>query len=210
MNVYLIEDNEQYRGRLRNDLEEYGYNVEISNYFDELEQVDYSKFDIVILDISLPNLDGRNLIKLIKQNSHAVVFMLTSDNSQLTEFDCLKLGADDYIVKPHFMPVIDLKIKQFLNLETEIIEICGHKVNKETLKIDEKINLTAKEYKILMCLNSKRGQTCSNKMILRMLWESDFFVEMGALYTMVYRLRKKLETTDIVISNVTGGYKIDA
>lgn len=210
MNVYIIEDSEQYREHLKKDLEEYGYNVEICKYFDELEQVEYSKYDIVFLDISLPNLDGRNLIEFIKRNSDAVIFILTSDNSHLTEFDCLKLGADDYIIKPHFIPVVDLKIKQFINFETETIEICGHKLNKETLKIDEMINLTAKEYKILMCLYSKRGQTCSNKLILRMLWESDFFVEIGALYTMIYRLRKKLGPTNIEISNVTGGYKIDA
>lgn len=209
MNVYIIEDNELYRKNLKADLESYGYNVSLCETFNRVESVDYTAFDIVILDISLPNLDGRNLIRTIKNNSKAIVFMLTSNNNGTAEYESLKLGVDDYIVKPHYAPVLNLKIKQALNHEVEQINICGHSLNKETLKIDNKINLTAKEYKVLIFLHSKLGQVCTNNEILRALWESDFFVEMGALYTMMYRLRKKLEPTNISIKNDKGGYTID-
>lgn len=209
MDILIIEDNKLYCEKLAEDLIAYNYNISICKDFSHLEEIDYSRYNLVLLDISLPNIDGRSMINIIKTSSKANVIMLTSDNANSSEFESLKLGADDYIIKPHFMPVLDLKIQQLINTPSDVIKICGHLLNKQNMKIDDNINLTAKEYKILMCLYSKSDQVCSKSEVLKNLWQSDFFVESGALYTLIHRLRKKLENTNINIKNVKGGYQID-
>lgn len=208
MNILVIEDNKLYYETLKLDLEKFGYKVSSPINFRCLESIDYKQFDVVMLDITLPNIDGRNLIKTIKKSVNPVVFMLTSIDNGTVELDCLKLGADDYIIKPHYGPVLDFKLKQHLKLEKDIVEICSHKLSMETLKIDDTINLTAKEYKVLLCLHAKGNEVCSKEELLRCLWENDYFVELGALYTLVFRLRKKLEDTNINIKSTNGGYQI--
>lgn len=208
MNICIIEDNELYRNRLIDDLISLGYKVSTYTDFKQIEFADYSEFDVVLVDIGLPNIDGRRLIKTIKEHSNVAVFMLTSVDNGAVELECLTLGADYYIIKPHYTPVLDFKLKQVLNLETDTVEIGSHKLNKDTLKIDDRISLTAKEYKILLCLHQKGSEVCSKEELLRNLWESDYFVEVGALYTMIHRLRKKLENTSINIRSIDGGYQI--
>lgn len=209
MKILIVEDNLVYRKKLETDLIESGYELEILMNFDQCLQFDYSLFELIILDIGLPNLDGRDLISFIKKKSNAKIIMLTSDNTGAAEYKSLLLGADDYIIKPHYLPVLKLKIDALINKNNEQVSICGHSINTETLTIDQDIKLTAKEYKILMAIYRANNFKCTKEELLRSLWESDFFVEEGALYTMVYRLRKKLETTNINIVNTRGGYKID-
>lgn len=209
MKILIIEDNTVYRKILETDLIESGYDIDILTDFDSYFQADYSVYDLIILDIGLPNLDGRDLITFIKKKSNAKIIMLTSDNSGSVEYESLLLGADDYIIKPHYLPVLKLKIQSLVSQTNDQVIICGHNINTETLTIDKTIKMTAKEYKILMAIYRSKNHQCTKSELLRSLWESDFFVEEGALYTMVYRLRKKLETTNINIVNTRGGYKID-
>lgn len=209
MKILIIEDNAVYRKTLETDLITSGYDVEIILKFENYVEIDYSLYNLIILDIGLPNLDGRDCISFIKKNSNAKIIMLTSDNSGAAEYESLLLGADDYIIKPHYLPVLKLKIDTLETKAREQIVICGHSINTETLTIDQNIKMTAKEYKILMAIYRSSKHQCTKPELLRNLWESDFFVEEGALYTMIYRLRKKLEPTNINILNTRGGYKID-
>lgn len=209
MKILIIEDNDVYRKNLETELRINEYDVDTLLQFDQYQQFDYSNYDLILLDIGLPALDGRDLITLIKNNSTARIIMLTSDSSGAVEYDSLLLGADDYIIKPHYLPVLKHKIDPLGNKSNENVSICGHSINTETLTIDQVIKLTAKEYKILMAIYRSNSKQCTKEELLRSLWESDYFVEEGALYTMVYRLRKKLEGTNIKIVNTRGGYKIN-
>lgn len=209
MRVLIIEDNERYRNKLIGDLQSLNYEVVAPVTFTGLAGYDYTTFQLVILDVGLPQIDGRNLIKVIKRGSSAAVIMLTSSSSGEIEYESLKLGADDYIVKPHYLPVLELKIDSLINNQLKQLEICGHYVNPQNLKVDERIKLTAKEYKILVAIYKHQDHLVSKDQLLRDLWESDYFVEEGALYTLIYRLRKKLDDTNIVIKNTRGGYKVD-
>lgn len=209
MKILIIEDNHTYRQKLQKDLIEYNYTVEIANNFKTLQTLDYNKYELVIIDIGLPNTDGRELIETIKLNPKAQVIMLTSNNDSTIEYESLHLGADDYIIKPHNIAVLDLKIKKLLKSFENKQQINGHTVNHQTLKIDDQIKLTAKEYKILLAIHNNQNNFCSKSELLKNLWDSDYFVDEGALYTLVYRLRKKLVSTNIKIENTQGGYKID-
>lgn len=207
--LLVIEDNRVYQERLAVDLTELGYDVEIFTQFQNYTTHDYSPYDLVLLDIGLPDLDGREIITYIKNSSKAKIIILTSTNSGEVEYKSLLLGADDYIIKPHFVPVLNLKIQALISTNNQDTIICGHHINLQTLTIDNKIKLTAKEYKILIAIYNSTAHQCTKNELLRNLWESDFFVEEGALYTMIYRLRKKIESTNINITNTRGGYKID-
>ncbi len=207
MEILIVEDNEIYRNKLRADLISLGHHVEVVLEFNELDNYRFKQFDLIILDITLPSINGLDLIQVIKSCSYARIFMLTSDESQKTEYNATLNGADDYITKPHYLPLLDYKIKQ-LTEEANII-YKEHTIDLSTMKIDNQIKLTKQEYQILIHLLNNRNKACSKNQLLELLWENNFFVEIDALYSLIYRLRKKLLATEITIENRKGSYWIN-
>lgn len=209
MKILIIEDNQRYAQNLKLDLEASGFDVTNTTDFANLEKLEYSEYKLVILDIGLPNLDGRNIIKFIKHCGDIKVIVLTSESNGQTELTSLLEGADDYITKPHYTPVLIHKVNKLISNESSVIKYKQHTIDMQTMKIDNKIKLTNKEYQVLLYLLNNRGKICSKSSILKNMWQSDYFIEQGALYTLIYRLRKKIESTAIVIQNDEGGYYID-
>lgn len=206
MKILIIEDNIINRKALIEDLSKHQFIVEAISDFNCLEALDYSPYQLIILDIRLPNYNGIDLISQIKQSSQAKIFMLTSDERKTTEYESVIRGADDYLTKPHYLPLLLHKIN--LINDTNILMCHGHEINLHTMRIDQKIKLTKQEYQVLIYLINHQNQYCTKNQLLELLWENNFFVEVDALYSLIYRLRKKLDPTQIKIINHKGAYCI--
>jgi len=207
MKVLIIEDNIRVSGLLKRGLESQGYQIYISeDAEDALMMVDKIIFDLVITDIMLPNMNGIELSKLIKQkNPELPIIMLTALGTIDEKIEGFDAGADDYMVKPFEIRELYARIKAVLlrksssaqkNEPSNIIMYRNLTVNKNTNRVfrDEKeINLTPKEFKLLIFLMSNAERVLSREEIAENVWGNHF--DTGTNYIDVYiaYLRKKID-----------------
>lgn len=196
-------------------------NIELVYAKDGLEAVEiFSKdpdFDLVILDIMMPNLDGRQTLEEIKYMSDVPVIMLTALDEEIEEVKALNIGADDYITKPFSYPVFIARIKRILKRQRDkrenIINELGLKIDldkKEVYLEDEIIKLTPNEYKLLIYLSENKDITLSRDMIAEACWGFDYDGDLRNVDTFIKRLRKKLKSSGSKIKTVYGfGYRVE-
>ena len=211
----IVEDDDVIREGLK-------YYLESSNY----EVVDYSKgldslnnlknIDLALLDINLPDINGYELFKKIKDIKDIPIIFLTANNEELSIVRGLDMGADDYITKPFKAKELVSRINNVLRRvnKTNIVKIKNIKIdleNGKVLKDDKDVNLTSLEYKILLILVNNPKRVFTREEILTNIWDSNgIFVNDNTLTVYIKRIREKLEdNNDEIITTVRGiGYKI--
>lgn len=219
--VLICDDERLLREILRDFLTNAGFVV--------IEAVDgkdgYEKFkqfshviDVAILDIMMPYRDGFELCKMLRHDKADLsIIMLTAKNDEEDELHSFDVGADDFIPKPLRPSIVlarveaVLKRKHAMLTETvHIIEYKGLRILPEKHEVyveDKKINLSKKEYEILLFLWENRNQTLTREQILDAIWGYDSFVTDRAIDTHITRLRNKLGLNDAYIQTVRGyGY----
>lgn len=191
-------------------------------------------FDVCLLDINLPDGDGYQICKAIRERSEVPIIFLTACDDEIHTVLALEQGADDYIAKPFRIRELMARIKAILrrsgksvsndpeNTDTsaagaDIIRIGKNELNIRTGKVmreGEEIFLSAVEYRLLLTFVGSRGQLLTRQKILTDMWDSaGDFVNDNTLTVYVRRLRKKLEQDgdEPVIQTVRGiGYRMDA
>ncbi|MCS3532534.1 response regulator transcription factor [Chryseobacterium sp. JUb7] len=207
MKVLIIEDNTRVSALLKRGLESQGYQIYISeDAEDALVMVERISFDLVITDIMLPQMNGIELSKIIKQkNPDLPIIMLTALGTIDEKIEGFDAGADDYMVKPFEIRELYARIKAVLlrkssspkkNELSNIIEYQNLIVNKNTNRVfrdDKEINLTPKEFKLLVFLMSNAERVLSREEIAENVWGNHF--DTGTNYIDVYiaYLRKKID-----------------
>ncbi|MEN4759481.1 response regulator transcription factor [Chryseobacterium sp. C39-AII1] len=207
MNVLIIEDNIRVSSLLKRGLESQGYQIYISeDAEDALVMVDKIVFDLVITDIMLPNMNGIELSRIIKQkNPDLPIIMLTALGTIDEKIEGFDAGADDYMVKPFEIRELYARIKAILlrkssspkkNEVSNSIEYQNLTVNKNTNRVfrnGKEINLTPKEFKLLVFLISNAERVLSREEIAENVWGNHF--DTGTNYIDVYiaYLRKKID-----------------
>ncbi len=207
MNVLIIEDNIRVSSLLKRGLESQGYQIYISeDAEDALVMVDKIVFDLVITDIMLPNMNGIELSRIIKQkNPDLPIIMLTALGTIDEKIEGFDAGADDYMVKPFEIRELYARIKAVLlrkssspkkNEVSNSIEYQNLTVNKNTNRVfrnGKEINLTPKEFKLLVFLISNAERVLSREEIAENVWGNHF--DTGTNYIDVYiaYLRKKID-----------------
>ncbi len=207
MKVLIIEDNARVSALLKRGLESQGYQIYISeDAEDALVMVDKIIFDLVITDIMLPNMNGIELSKIIKQkNADLPIIMLTALGTIDEKIEGFDAGADDYMVKPFEIRELYARIKAILLRKsalskkheiTDQIEYQNLIVDKKTNRVfrDQKeISLTPKEFKLLIFLMSNAERVLSREEIAENVWGNHF--DTGTNYIDVYiaYLRKKID-----------------
>ena len=213
MKIFLLEDDETLCFGIKTYLENNNYIVKVARTIDESKELFDYNFDLVLLDINLPDGTGFDFLKIFNIESTPVIFLTVNDS----EGDIVRgLNiSDGYITKPFKLSVLKAKIESVLRR----VNIIGEKFNYKSLVLDHKnymcflegedINLTLKEYEILKLLLGNRGNTLSRDKILELVWDIDGdFVEDNTLSATVKRLRKKLKDYSYVIETVRGvGYR---
>ena len=204
MKILLTEDDDKLRTELALFFKMHGYDTgEITDYKNAVEEICRAGGDILLLDISLPDADGKYICKELRKRLAIPIVIITSQNTEMNELLCLNYGADDFIAKP-FNPQIllahveaVLKRSQGSLQETEEIS-CGDfilDISRSVAKAGEQeADLTKNESRILYCLAKNRGKIVSRDVIINDLWDSELFVDDNTLTVNITRLRAKLES----------------
>lgn len=209
MKILLLEDNELIAKALIYLLKENNYEVDLCTSINEANNKETKKYDLMILDITLPDGNG---IDFYKKNNNVKTIFLTALDEEEDILKCFNLGCDDYITKPFKTGELLAKIKRILNKENTI-KVKNITLDLEkmiVLKDNEEIILSQLEYKILVLLFHNLDKIITREFILNGIWdESENFVEDNTLTVYIKRIRAKIG--DNIIKTVKGiGYRIDS
>ncbi len=203
MHILIVEDNESLALRIKNILESELYRVDVA--FDGEEGVEKAltgEYDLIILDILLPGLNGIEVLKEIRKEKLSVpVLLLTVKNRVEDKVQGLDSGADDYLTKPFAIPELLARIRSLIRrtseTKTSVLEIGPLRVNTNTHEVfykDQPITLTAKEYAILEFLLYNKNRVVSRLSIAEHVWGDNFdlFTMSNFVDVHIKNLRKKL------------------
>ena len=214
----IVEDEKTIRDELKTLLETSGYKVILLERFaNTLEDILKSKFDLFLLDINLPKMNGETLLKEFRKQSNIPVIMVTSRIGETDEVLSMSYGADDYITKPYNPTILLLRISNiFKRMEknTDFLTYDDIKVyqSKGILMKGEKIlDLTKNEMIIFSYLLNNRSNIVTRDELMTELWNNEEYINENALTVNISRLRAKLESFGIenAIETRKGlGYKL--
>ena len=217
--ILVVEDDLDIQELLKNFLQEAGYSIVLANDGAEaLSIFSNAQFDLILLDIMLPKIDGFVVCELIRKQSQVPIIMLTALNGEEEQIRGLDLQVDDYITKPFSMPVLIRKIAAVLRRSTTNQNQEHQTVAYKNLILDldsysalvngEPYELTQREFEILRELLLNQGRVFTRQNLLDRLWKYDFYGEERVVDTHIKNLRKKLGID--FIQTIRGvGYKID-
>lgn len=218
--ILLVEDNETIVMGLKYSLEQENFKVDVAkNQSEAKEKIKQEKYDVFLLDISLPDGSGFDICRLIKRQQDTPVIFLTAREEENDVVKGLDLGADDYIIKPFRTRELISRINSVLrrygkNSEENQIIHQGIRIDMNKAKVykDEKeIILTSLEYKILVLLFTNKNKLITREQILDKIWDiAGNFVNDNTLTVYIKRIREKLDDKQgKIIQTVRGiGYRI--
>ncbi len=217
--ILIVEDDLSIQALLHDFIQEAGHSVILaSDGVEALAKYSEQDFDLVLLDIMLPKIDGYGVCEVIRQKSDVPIIMLTALDGEENQIRGLDLQADDYITKPFSMPVLLRKIAAVLRRSSKL-KCIPQTMSYRNLKLDldgykayaggEDIDLTPREFEILRELVANRGRILTRQNLLQTLWKYEFFGEERIIDTHIKNLRKKLGTADYIESIRGVGYRID-
>ncbi|MFI3329615.1 MAG: response regulator transcription factor [bacterium] len=208
MRILLVEDEVQLAKSLKKILEHSKYNVDLVH--DGLESLDYIQtyqYDLILLDVMLPSLDGINILKKIRENNLDVkIIMLTAKNLLDDKVNALDLGADDYITKPFASSELLARIRTQLRRKDVILN--NYVFSDLTLELDTytiknnngEFILGKKEFLIMKLLIENKNKIISQDILFEKIWNCDGDASDTVLWTYISYLRKKLR---LLNSNAT-------
>ncbi|HOQ16142.1 MAG TPA: response regulator transcription factor [Defluviitaleaceae bacterium] len=169
-----------------------------------LEMVKKEKYDLIILDVMLPKIDGLNVCRQIREFSNVPIIMLTAKGEDMDKIMGLEYGADDYITKPFNILELKARIKAILRRVTNIqkesnnkrIKISGLEMDISSRRVfidGKEVNLTAKEFDMLELFASNPGKVYSREALLETIWGYDYPGDVRTVDVHVRRLREKIE-----------------
>ena len=217
--ILIVEDDLDIQDLLRNFFQEVGY--EITTASDGMEAIalfSSTHFDLILLDIMLPKIDGFTVCELMRKQSQIPIIMLTALAGEEEQIKGLDLQVDDYITKPFSMPILIRKIAAVLRRSTLIPNREHQTISYKNLLLDldsysalvngESYELTQREFEILRELLLNQGRVLTRQNLLDRLWKYDFYGDERVVDTHIKNLRKKLDID--FIQTIRGvGYKID-
>lgn len=234
MNIFLLEDDDAIGMGLKYSLEKEGYNVTLTKSVAQAKELfEEKKNDLCILDINLPDGNGYEVCKYIKEKEDVPVIFLTASDAEVNVVMGLEMGADDYVCKPFRVGELMARIKTVLRragknqsvqeANDNIIKINNVNIytneakvtiTKETKGEEELVELTALEYRLLLTFCNNRGTVLSRNKLLEDMWDvSGDFVNDNTLTVYIKRLRDKIEKDPAkpeIIKTVRGlGYIVD-
>ena len=217
--ILIIEDEFRIRQLLKDYFIREGFVVVLAedgdiglNYFNK------EPFDIILLDIMMPKVDGITVLEEIREKSQTPVILLTAKSQEEDKLFGYEMGADDYITKPFSPKVLVAKVKALLkrtpnpmnseplNFNGLFIDVLAHDVKID----DEYISLTPKEFELLVYLCNNKGISLTRDTILDNVWGVDYYGDIRTVDTNIKRLREKLKDKSNMIKTVRGsGYKFE-
>lgn len=205
-NILICDDEKDIVSALKIYLSGEGYGLyETYNGAEALEVIENNDIHLVLMDIMMPEMDGMQALIKLREKKNIPVIFLTAKSEDADMILGLNMGADDYITKP-FKPIeviarVKSHLRRYMELGTakvkrDVIEIGDITIDdkaKEVMLMDEKVNLTPKEYGILKLLMENPGKVFSPAEIYRNVWKEDAFGSEGTVAVHIRHLREKVE-----------------
>ena len=223
MRILVVEDDKEIQELITYFLIKEGYEVDrASDGLEGLKLLKENRNELVVLDLMLPNLDGKNFTKIVRDISseygEPVIIMLTAKTEIEDVLDGLEIGADDYMKKPFDPRELVLRIKKFL--KTTDREIKNEKYRFKDIEIDEsrhiviangeEVELSKKEYDLLLLLIKNRDLVITRERILDKVWNSNYYTGDRTVDVYISKLRDKIPELSECIKTVKGvGYKLE-
>lgn len=219
--LLVVEDDRSIAVGLEYSLGQEGFGVTLcAGVADALEALKTERFDLAVLDLSLPDGSGYDVCRAIKRQSDMPVIFLTARDDEVSVVMGLDMGADDYITKPFRIRELTSRIRSVLRRAGQggstLMEFGPVQINAALGKVyknGQDVFLSALEYRLLMTLANHAGQVLSRNQLLESIWDvSGDFVNDNTLTVYIKRLREKIEDdpqNPVVIETVRGlGYRV--
>lgn len=221
--ILLIEDERAIADPLIVNLQDEGFRVECAARGDDgLRMATGGGYDLIILDLMLPGVDGRDICRAVRKRSQTPILMLTARGREMDKVLGLELGADDYLTKPFSMLELIARVKALLRRtkaapgherDEEYSSAGVHmNVSRHEVTVEGRlVELRPKEFELLRALISNRGRVLTRDRLLDLVWGEDEYLDRGTLDVHIRWLRQKLErdpSHPVRIVTVRGvGYK---
>ena len=226
--VLVVDDESDMRQLVGMYLDNFGYEWgEAENGKEALKKLETDHYDFVVLDIMMPEMDGLSVCKEIRKTSDVPIIFLTAKGEEWNRVNGLRMGADDYIVKPfstiEFIARVKAQLRRYTYFNQNAVQVIEKKINIRGLEIDEvsrtvvlygeTINLTKTEYDILYLMAAAKNRVFTIEEIYESVWKERAYESNNTVMVHIARLRNKIEENPKepkFIQNVWGvGYKIE-
>lgn len=214
--ILYADDEERFRDLVEAYLKKESFEVVLApDGRQALEAWEEAPFDLVILDVMMPRIDGWSVLRSIREDSDVPVIMLTARDEEHDELFGFELGADEYIAKPFSPKILVARIERLLKrgatrdaerLETDgiRIDLGGHRVHID----DSEVAMSPKEFDLLVFFMRNPGLAITRERLLDVVWGYDYYGDLRTVDTHIKRLRTKLGTQGDRIETVRGvGYR---
>ena len=205
MKILLAEDEVDLNNVVTRYLKKNGYSVDsVLDGEEALDYLEYSEYDLVILDIMMPKVDGFEVIKKLRdKGNHTSVLMLTARDSADDKVKGLDLGADDYIVKPFDFNELLARIRavvrgKYGNSSNKLVigDLILDTSEKSVTRAGKQIELTGKEYEVLEYLMQSKNRILSREQIKEHVWDFDYEGDSNIIDVLIKNIRKKIDIED--------------
>ena len=199
-NILIVEDEANISDFVKGELEYEGYNVCIKEDGREgLEEALKNEYDLIILDVMLPSMNGFEICRRLKREKNTTVIMLSAKDSVMDKVNGLQIGADDYIPKPfaieELIARIEVVFRREKTLNSSIVKFKDITINRNSRVVEKNNNeiiLTNKEYEILMSLIDNKNRVVTREELLEKVWGYSYEPETNVVDVYIRYLRAKL------------------
>ncbi|MED3978235.1 response regulator transcription factor [Priestia megaterium] len=228
--LLLVDDEDRIRRLLKMYLEKEGYVIEeAADGHEAIEKALHIDYDLIVLDLMMPGIDGIEVCKQIREKKATPIIMLTAKGEEVNRVQGFEVGTDDYIVKPFSPREVVLRVKALLRRSSQATFIQPETSVKNLIVFDhltidndahrvtadgKEVNLTPKEYELLCYLAKTPDKVYDREQLLREVWHYDFFGDLRTVDTHVKRLREKLnrvssQAAKMIVTVWGVGYKFE-
>ena len=219
--ILVIDDEPQIRRLLRVSLAAHGYEVEECKTGQEgINRAAIVKPDLILLDLGLPDIDGKDVVVAIREWSKVPIIILTARDQENEKIEALDAGADDYVTKPFSMGELlarlRVALRHAITTDNAPIITCGDLVidlvGRHVMRGDREIKLTPTEYEILKVLAQNIGKVLTHKYLLKTVWGTAYNEDTHYIRVYIGQLRRKVETNpaqpEYIITESGVGYRL--
>lgn len=203
MRILVVEDEPKQAAYLKKGLSEQGFVVDVaSNGLDGRDLATEGNYDLIVLDVRLPGVDGFSVLRAVRAHQRTPVLMVTGRDSVEDRVRGLQEGADDYLVKPFAFSELVARVRALLRRSGELATP-EHLLQLADLELDLlrrrasrgglRLNLTAKEFSLLAQLLRRKGEVVTRTMLAEQVWDMNFDGDTNVVEVAVWRLRAKID-----------------
>lgn len=216
--ILIVDDEKEIAELLSDVLKDEGFETEIKHDgYTAIESVRQNNFDLILLDIMMPNLSGTETCNKIRDLVSCPIVFVTAKNQTLDKLLGFEIGADDYITKPFVIEELVARVKAHIRRDnrkdktpSNILKIGDIEINKESYEVkknNQPVTLSTKEFELLAYLMSNAGVVLSKEQIYNSVWKTEYG-DIGTVAVNIKSLRKKLDPEEKYIITIWGlGYK---